>query len=57
VIPGGNELVAVNKSPACGFVSVMVAEAISVLPKSGSPMSVSVSAIATGVPFSVNVVR
>ena len=56
-MPPGNGRVAVSRSPICGFVSVMVAEAISVLPKSGSPMSVSVSAIATGVPFSVNVVR
>ena len=55
-MPPGSGRMAVSRSPICGFVSVMVAEAI-VLPISGSPMRVSVSAIATAVPFSVNVVR
>jgi hypothetical protein len=53
-MPPGSAPEAASRSPACGFVSVMVAEARVVL---SSVISVSVSAIATGVPFSVNVVR
>ena len=56
-MPPGSAPDTASVSPASAFVSVMVAEASVVLPISGSPMRVSVSAIATAVPFSVNVVR